>query len=594
MSDKNLIENIDIEKRFNDVQIPELKDFQEELLNSKKDKIKNKKLFSIEEEEDSESEEDNNYHRPNNLNDLIKLESPFFKVRENSPKIHRKIKRTSELKEKNPYEDDNEETSIIQNKNKLEIKTDIDNNSFSTSSRNSSISSKNSKLLDKPIFEIEMFDSLYKTIFQIINVIIKYSLVQIAYCMKVLGIFWGPLTLVSISLLSLLSLHILLEVHKRTGERNYLIFSEKSFGKFGKISILVINFISSYGSCCLCIIICLKVIPKILTLSLGNKDYSGNTYISLILALILFFFCFRKDVTGIKKAAQYGVFGIILFFIITIIDFLYSVYKRKDVNESIVNQYIIKKNYFETEDIYEVITAISTIILCYTYHSFTFSIYGCLGNITLKQYFITASVTVFLCTFIYLICGVLGYLLYSDEIKDTILDGIGNDALNSLLSLCNVASVIMSFPISFSGLKNYFLFITESILTILRNLYFIIFGCFKCVKINKNSIKKKGKKGVKLNKYFEFFLVLVLYVSIFVIANIFQKLKIIFSVLGGIMGNIFSFIFPALFYIFLGRQKNEMFSLNIFISSFLIIFGVITLFTCLYSTIREIFGNFLL
>ena len=103
-------------------------------------------------------------------------------------------------------------------------------------------------------------------------------------------------------------------------------------------------------------------------MSLGNKDYSGNTYISLILALILFFFCFRKDVSGIKKAAQYGVFGIILFFIITIIDFLYSVYKRKDVNESIVNQYIIKKNYFETEDNYEIITAVSTIILCYTYH----------------------------------------------------------------------------------------------------------------------------------------------------------------------------------------------------------------------------------
>ena len=593
MSDKNLID-FDVEKRFSDAQIPnKLEVFQEELI---KKKQKNKKLFNLDDDDDdddsNDSESDDNF-RPTNLDELIKLESPFFKVRENNQKYYKKIKnvRSSELKEKNPYDDENDENSLItQTKKNIELK---ENTSFSTSSRNSSFSSKNS-LVNKPIFEIEVFDSLFKTILQIINVIIKYSLVQIAYCMKVLGIFWGPLTLVSISLLSLLSLHILLEVHKRTGERNYLIFSEKSFGKFGKISILVINFISSYGSCCLCIIICLKVIPKILTLSLGNKDYSGNTYISLILALILFFFCFRKDVTGIKKAAQYGVFGIILFFIITIIDFLYSVYKRKDVNESIVNQYIIKKNYFETEDIYEVITAISTIILCYTYHSFTFSIYGCLGNITLKQYFITASVTVFLCTFIYLICGVLGYLLYSDEIKDTILDGIGNDALNSLLSLCNVASVIMSFPISFSGLKNYFLFITESILTILRNLYFIIFGCFKCVKINKNSIKKKGKKGVKLNKYFEFFLVLVLYVSIFVIANIFQKLKIIFSVLGGIMGNIFSFIFPALFYIFLGRQKNEMFSLNIFISSFLIIFGAITLLTCLYSTIREIFGNFLL
>ena len=109
------------------------------------------------------------------------------------------------------------------------------------------------------------------------------------------------------------------------------------------------------------------------------------------------------------------------------------------------------------EDSYEIITAVSTIILCYTYHSFTFSIYGCLGNITLKQYFITASVTVFLCTFIYLICGVLGYLLYSDEIKDTILDGIGNDALNSsdFLSIYQLITIfIYSVSSKFSHLRS--------------------------------------------------------------------------------------------------------------------------------------------
>lgn len=601
MSDKNLIENIDIEKRFNDVQIPELKDFQEELLNSKKDKIKNKKLFNIEEEEDSESEEDNNYHRPNNLNDLIKLESPFFKVRENSPKIHRKIKRTSELKEKNPYEDDNEETSIIQNKNKLEIKTDIDNNSFSTSSRNSSISSKNSKLLDKPIFEIEMFDSLYKTIFQIINVIIKYSLVQIAYCIKVLGLVWGPLAILLISFLSLVSLHLLLVLHKRTGERNYLVFSEKSFGKLGKIIILFINFISAYGSCWSFVIICLKVIPNILTLSFGNKHFSGSTFVSVVLGIILFFFCYQQDVTGIKKAAQYGVIGIILFFIITIIDFLYSVYNEDDSINLIVTQYLLKKDYFQTDNFEEIITAISIIILCYTYHSFTFSIYGCLGNITLKQYFVTASVTVFLCTFIYLICGVLGYLLYADEIKDSILDGIGNGPLNTLLSLCNVANVIMTFPISFSSVKNYFLFILEVILTYLRNFFLYTFGCFDCVKKIRDNIYRKEKRdnkrflgktsSVALPKYVEIVLILGLYVSIFVLANKYQKLKIIFSFLGGIMGNIFSFIFPAFFYFILGRKKGETFSLNVFIATFLFIIGTFTLITCLYSTLISVIKN---
>ena len=595
MSDKNLID-FDVEKRFSDAQIPnKLEVFQEELINKKQ---KNKNLFNLDDDDDDDSNDsesdENDLFRPKNLDDLIKLESPFFKVREQ--KHYKRIKniRTSELKEKNPYEDENEENTIItQTKNQIELKE-----SFSTSSRNSSFSSKNS-LINKPIFEIEVFDSLYKTILQIINVIIKYSLIQIAYCMKVLGLLWGSIAIISISLFSLISLHLLLVVHKKTGDRNYLIFSEKSIGKWSKFVILILNFLSAYGSCWSFVIICLKVIPKILTLSLGKNDVSGDTYISIFLALTLFFFCFQKDVKGIKKAAQYGVIGIIFFFIFTIIDFLYSVYNGKEINNLILNKYILKKNYIKLDDDFnEVVTAFSTIILCYTYHSFTFSIYGCLGNITLKQFFITASVTVILCTFIYLICGVLGYLLYSDKIKDTILDGIGNEALNSLLSLCNVASVIMSFPISFSGVKNYFLFIIELLLTYSRNFFLFMFSCFNCAKKIKNNIKRKEKKdnkrflgktsSVVLPKYIEFLLVLGLYVSIFVLANKYQILKIIFGFLGGIMGNIFSFIFPALFYICLGRQKNEKFSWNIFFSAFLLIIGVLTLFTCLYSTLLSL------
>jgi amino acid permease len=399
--------------------------------------------------------------------------------------------------------------------------------------------------------------------------------------------------------MSLLSLHLLLEVHKRTGERNYLVFSEKSFGKIGKILILFINFVSAYGSCWTFIIICLKVIPNILTLSFGHKNFSSDIFISIILGIILFFFCYQQDITGIKKAAFYGVVGIIFFFGFTIADFLYSIYNEKGDNDLLLEKYIINNHYFETDDNEEVITAISIIILCYTYHSFTFSIYGCLGNITLKQFYTTATVSVSICTFIYLICGILGYLLYSDKIKDSILDGIGNGTLNSFLSLCNVANVIMTFPITFAAVKNYFLFIVEVVLTYLRNSFLFVFGCFSCVQKIKTNIQKKEKNdnkrflgkssSVSLPKYAELFLILGLYVSVFILANKYQELKIIFSILGGIMGNIFSFIFPALFYLCLGRKKNEIFSFNNIISGIFIIFGAITLITCSYSNLLSIF-----
>ena len=47
-----------------------------------------------------------------------------------------------------------------------------------------------------------------------------------------------------------------------------------------------------------------------------------------------------------------------------------------------------------------------------------------MGKISRKQFFITTSVSVLITTIIYLICGTIRYLLYYDNLKDSILDSI--------------------------------------------------------------------------------------------------------------------------------------------------------------------------
>ena len=550
--------------------------------------------------------------KPSKIEDILKLESPFYKLNRISLLNYKKsiisknYKKSSLLSSKYI-----EETYNIKKNNNLNNKNnDIDNNNSNISNnfyhnKNSFNSDFNDNIslytinFDAPLFEINIFNSIYMTILQIINCIIKYPLVQIAYCMKVLGLVWGSFTIIFISMCSLISLHLLLKVHKKTNERNYLIFSEMLFGKYGKFIILILNFFSAYGSCWSYVIIFLKVIPNLITLSFGPTNIKdSNVYITFTLGIILYTYCHHQDVTGIKKAAFYGFMGIISFFIITVLDFLYSTYKGDKLNDYLIDKFLFsQRNFFEK--IYEINNAVSILILCFTFHIFTFSIYGCMGDINVHQFYQTAYVSVLISTFIYLICGICGYLLYSDNLEDSVLDAIGKTSLSVLLSLCNVENVIMTFPITFSALKNYFLFILEVFLTKSRDLFLYIFSCFDVVKrkkiklINSEKIDKKkflnSSNSVTLPKFIENVLVLTLFISILVLANTYQSLKNIFSVLGGIMGNLLSFIFPAAFYLFLVGNEGSV--INLIFSIFFIFFGMFTMILCITSTILNILGK---
>jgi amino acid permease len=157
----------------------------------------------------------------------------------------------------------------------------------------------------------------------------------------------------------------------------------------------------------------------------------------------------------------------------------------------------------------------------------------------------------------------------------------------------------MTFPITFSALKNYFLFILEVFFTKSRDLFLFIFSCFEIVRLKRLRLEKNEKKdnkkflnssnSVTVPKFIENTLVLCLFISILVLANKYQSLKNIFGVLGGIMGNLLSFIFPAAFYIFL--VGNEGSCIELIFSIFFIFFGIFTMILCITSTILSILGK---
>ena len=380
-------------------------------------------------------------------------------------------------------------------------------------------------------------------------------------------------------------------VHERTKIKSYLLFSDRIFGKFGKFILLTLNFGSTYGNCLTFIKIFMKVIPNIINLPMEQVE--EKNYIKLILGITLFFYCFKKDVSGIKKAAYYGFLGIILFFIFTILDFLNTVYKGEDIE---------KFRYLDIEDIIwgmdnrisAKLNSIACIILSFSFHIFTFSIYGCMGEISITEYNVTAAATIFICAIIYLLCGTMGFLLYYDEINDSILDASKNKFLYILLSLSNCLNVIMTFPITFAALKNYWCLLIEVFLTILRNFFYSIFSCCDCIKKRKEKLEELksiefnnffgNEHSVMMPKFMEIIFVIILFISVFTFETKVTEFKVIFGILGGLMGNTLSFIFPALFYLIIENHEHW-YSLNNIISFFFVIFGLISMIACITSTI---------
>ena len=218
-----------------------------------------------------------------------------------------------------------------------------------------------------------------------------------------------------------------------------------------------------------------------------------------------------------------------------------------------------------------------------------------MGKITRKQFFVTTSVSVLISTGIYLICGIIGYFLYRDTLKDSILDTLDEGFFNKLLSLANCVNVVMTFPITFAALKNYTILIFRIILTGIKRLFKCVFCCcsnkgrITAATQTKKHLFMTGQKLVGIPKIIEIFLVFMLFVSIFFFAFSYDQLKVIISFTGGVMGNLLSFIFPSVFYLFCSDKKicSKLGAVSVII----IIFGMFTLGVCVLSTAQNLIAN---
>ena len=140
---------------------------------------------------------------PRNIDDIEKLESPLYKVRTKA-NMSFQFKRGQRKSVVNLDQDNTKRKETVNYKRQRE-----------TEQKRQRPIIRDDEM--EGTMEIKTFNSNLETIFQVINSIIRYSVVQLPFCFKILGIINGSGIISLIGLMSIYSVILMVEIHLATG-----------------------------------------------------------------------------------------------------------------------------------------------------------------------------------------------------------------------------------------------------------------------------------------------------------------------------------------------------------------------------------------
>ena len=165
---------------------------------------------------------------------------------------------------------------------------------------------------------------------------------------------------------------------------------------------------------------------------------------------------FYKDVTNLKTVAFLGVCGLVVFLLMVVVDLLYSFW----IEDIVAHDLVFWVN-IDGKNLFNYLSSISTIILSFNFHSYTFYVYEYLHRPTNRAMMAASSVGFFVTIIVYLTVGIIIYVLYGYGNLETLAEVYGDSNIYLLMNVAFVVNVIMSFPMSFAGLKFYLVGLME-------------------------------------------------------------------------------------------------------------------------------------
>ena len=416
--------------------------------------------------------------------------------------------------------------------------------------------------------DIKGKDSIKASGAQIANTIMGAGILSIPIIMRYLGLLLGIIFIIFLAFCTIYSVFILIRCHEITGKNGFSMLGKITMGKFGSILIKVIIIINNLGFCIAYFRIFGEVVQTIIQGWVSPESFWANNWHNfiyiIICSFIMFSFIFIKNLSALKKVAYMGVSVVLIFSLgLTLLFIHKGIHHYLDSNISWI---FLKPNCSFSEAFH----VIPSVFLAFLFQFNVFPIYLSLKEKNLETMMKATKIGVGYSLFIFLIVGIVGFLLYGLNMNDTLLNNFSDDMtkfrdisgfikfLIIIISVSFVTTCLTSFPILYLSLRENFV---NSLIFCMKNM-----NIKEKKDNNKNFISEKGLLIITV----------ALYILIIVMAIVLPKLKTIFSIVGATAGTFIAFILPNLFYIRICKISKK--NYNLFLPMFFFGLGIFFLF----------------
>ena len=393
--------------------------------------------------------------------------------------------------------------------------------------------------------------SIFSTMITIMKGMIGCGILNYPFAFKTLGFKYALISICIGAILLIFSVYFLLKTKDVTQRYGYSVYSKLSFGTSGTVIMMLTMICNCFFVCCIYFKLFGNILRTLLLIFIQDKGqiYLKEEFLLIVIFFILLPLMFKKDISALSKFALIGIISIIIFICSLIIIFFFKLYNNEIAP--------LKESQFEINGSFKEIFESSTAIInSFSFHSNVFPIYLPLKpRSTLNMIKATSYATV-TTSFIYILTGILGFLIYRENINDFLLKYFINDILTYLktnkimvcvLIICEVGffiSTCLSMPLLFFACKSHFFNLVR----------FIKKKFSKKEKLTSGLIDNKEKRN-SLSSFGKNIVIIIIYSSMLILAITVEKIIIIDNIVGSTACNIVTFLAPATFYLKFGKEK---------------------------------------
>jgi amino acid permease len=240
--------------------------------------------------------------------------------------------------------------------------------------------------------------------FNTANTILGAGVIALPYIMKCFGMIFGIILVCFMAMVTVLTIHLLMEAKDSTGKNTYGKIAEASLGAKGSIITKCAIILNNYGLCTVYLVIFGSLFPSIL-LELGAGATASDRRIWMsVLAVLLIPCIFNKSMGILRYASATGVVAITVFTIVLVIKLGETGGKGG------------ARVLYPNASAADMLSSFPDLFLAYTFHYNIFPIYNSLEDKTNRGMMKAGSLGLLISTIVFNTIGIVGYLMFGNDV----------------------------------------------------------------------------------------------------------------------------------------------------------------------------------